>query len=86
MLRSNNKTPAKRKRCQRVWMLWIKDANFDVFHSKKHSMISVCSQQTCLRRIPLGREETECFAVASGSVAWPVANPSGSQTRRSPAG
>ena len=53
----------------------------------KSTVLAWCvSQWSSLRWTPLGKEVTECFAVASGSAAWPAACPSGSQTRRSPAG
>lgn len=53
----------------------------------KSTVLAWCvSQWSSLRWTPLGKEVTECFAVASGSAAWPAACPAGSQTRRSPAG
>lgn len=58
----------------------------NVFYSEKHSTVLAYSQWSPLRWTPRGKEVTECFAVASGSAAWPVACPSGFQTQRSPAG
>lgn len=58
----------------------------NVFYSEKHSTVLAYSQWSPLRWTPREKEVTECFAVASGSAAWPVACPSGFQTQRSPAG
>lgn len=59
----------------------------NVFYSEKHSTGVVrFTVILSLRWTPREKEVTECFSVASGSAAWPAACPSGSRTRRSPAG
>lgn len=77
---------AHKRWCGNIHYSGVNIEGRNVFYCEKHSITLVCSQQLSLRWTPLWKEVTECFAVASGSAVWPVASPSGFQTRRSPAG